>query len=140
MEWDQVQYSLFPAKDKIGFFRTVLINLSKMLKVAIMEMTLALNVKVLIQEITIYFTLAHIYIFFFLLTVDCVHGALRLAGSSVSHRGRVEVCQNNTWKIFCSNFWGINETIVICRQLGYSANGGFMNMHIISSIIIVCLF
>ena len=48
MEWDQVQYSLFPAKDNIGFFRTVLINLSVMLKVAIMEMMLALNVKVLI--------------------------------------------------------------------------------------------
>ena len=76
----------------------------------------------------------------FLLAVDCVHGALRLAGSSVSHQGRVEVCQNNTWKTICSNFWGINETMVICRQLGYSANGGFMNMHNISSIIIMLFF
>ena len=50
------------------------------------------------------------------------------------------MCQNNTWKTFCSNFWGINETMVICRQLGYSANGGVINMHSISSIIIMFLY
>ena len=48
MEWDQVQYLLFPVKGKIGFFRTVLTSLSLILTFVIMEMMLALNVKVLV--------------------------------------------------------------------------------------------
>ena len=55
--------------------------------------------------------------------VACADGAVRLTGTSFSYTGTVEVCINNTWGTICSDFWDTNDTMVVCRQLGFSASG-----------------
>ena len=48
---------------------------------------------------------------------------LRLAGGSLSNKGRVELCISGQWKTVCDNSWSSNETRVVCRQLGYAYLG-----------------
>ena len=33
--------------------------------------------------------------------------------------GRVEVCLNATWWLVSGTYWDLNDTRVVCRQLGY---------------------
>ena len=44
---------------------------------------------------------------------------IRLAGSSQSHSGRVEVKHTGIWGSICDDGWDHRESTVICRQLGY---------------------
>ena len=53
----------------------------------------------------------------------CCDGTVRLAGGSLSNKGRVEVCQSGQWKTVCDNNWSENEARVVCRQLGHSTQG-----------------
>ena len=55
--------------------------------------------------------------------VKCKHGDIRLAGTSYSTIGRVEVCHNGTWGTICSNSFDDKDASVVCRQLGYSPYG-----------------
>ena len=45
---------------------------------------------------------------------------MRLIGGSDNTLGRVEVSQNSRWGSVCNNGWGINESHVVCKELGYS--------------------
>ena len=57
------------------------------------------------------------------LIVGCSEGDVRLAGSNSFTEGRVEICLNNEWGTVCDQSWDSIDAGVVCRQLGYSANG-----------------
>lgn len=58
---------------------------------------------------------------------DCSDGELRLIGRTASNEGQVEVCINQVWGGVCyssgSHAWGVEESMVACRQLGYLDKG-----------------
>ena len=53
----------------------------------------------------------------------CQSGDLRLQGSDIQGRGRVEVCIDNVWGTVCDTSWSSADASVVCRQLGFSRFG-----------------
>ncbi|XP_013413117.1 deleted in malignant brain tumors 1 protein isoform X2 [Lingula anatina] len=47
-------------------------------------------------------------------------GQLRLLDGNGYNSGRVEIKFAGEWRRVCDDGWGINDTAVVCRQLGYS--------------------
>ena len=56
-------------------------------------------------------------------TAPCTPGQLRLVGGIIPNEGRVEICLNHEWGTVCDNTWGGAQASVVCRQLGYPAQG-----------------
>jgi deleted-in-malignant-brain-tumors protein 1 len=57
--------------------------------------------------------------------VDCVTGDIRLVNGKSPNEGRLEVCINQVWGTVCGRrYWGVADTKVACRQLGYQELGG----------------
>ena len=59
----------------------------------------------------------------FLVAVPCTFGDVRLAASTYSGIGRIEVCQDGSWGTICSNAWDDLDASIACRASGYSAYG-----------------
>ena len=54
---------------------------------------------------------------------NCTHGELRLAGSNIVTKGRVEICFNGVWGTVCDNGWSTVDANIVCNQLGYYPSG-----------------
>lgn len=52
----------------------------------------------------------------------CTQGNIRLQGGTAT-QGFVEVCNNNVWGTVCDNSWDNIDAEVVCRELGFTANG-----------------
>ena len=61
------------------------------------------------------------------LSAACRNGDLRLQGSSIQSRGRVEICHNNMWGTICDNSWSSLDARIVCKQLGFSQIGEIDN-------------
>ena len=48
-------------------------------------------------------------------------GSLRLAGSSISGQGRLEIYLRGQWGTVCDDGFDFNDADTVCRQLGYSS-------------------
>lgn len=56
-------------------------------------------------------------------SLDALHGSVKLTGSTISHRGVLEVYQSNTrqWETVCSDNFGNSEANIACMTLGYAS-------------------
>ena len=54
---------------------------------------------------------------------NCTDNDIRLVGSGLESQGRLDVCINGVWGSVCDDGWTDVNAIVVCRQLGYEANG-----------------
>ena len=53
----------------------------------------------------------------------CENGEVRLHGGAGSSNGHVEFCKDRVWGRVCSDGWDMNDTMVVCRQLGFEPEG-----------------
>ena len=51
----------------------------------------------------------------------CNHSEARLVDGPSPSEGLLEVCRDGRWGTVCDDLWGIRETLVACRQLGYTS-------------------
>ena len=82
-----------------------------------------------ILTILFFFLYWSIFICFFLLQFQlkiiatCTEfGAVRLF-NSVPSEGRVEFCNGSHWGTICLDDWDHYDAAVVCRELGYAADG-----------------
>ena len=47
--------------------------------------------------------------------------AVRLVDGNHTYEGRVEIYHSNQWGTICDDWWGFEEAVVVCRQLGYTS-------------------
>ena len=48
---------------------------------------------------------------------------MRLVGGSHYREGTVEVCRHQQWGRVCDDEWGVEDSAVVCRQLGLANEG-----------------
>ena len=70
------------------------------------------------------FAFPSLFLFDAVMYVTCQNSdwSIRLVngfGETKQREGRVEVHLNQTWRVVCDSKWNLNDSIVVCRQLGY---------------------
>ena len=48
---------------------------------------------------------------------------VRLVGGNTEYEGRVEIWYQGVWGTVCGDSWGVEESDVVCRMLGFSDSG-----------------
>ena len=56
---------------------------------------------------------------------NCSNGDIRLVGGSTDNEGNVQICYDNAWGSICDHYWGMTDSDVVCRQLGYQLYGKY---------------
>ena len=54
---------------------------------------------------------------------NCTDYDVRLVDGPAPNRGKIMACVNGVWGTLCDNHISTNDANVICRQLGYKAEG-----------------
>ena len=54
---------------------------------------------------------------------NCSNGDVRLVGGNTNNKGNVQICYNNAWCSVCDENWGMSDSNVVCRQLGFQPYG-----------------
>ena len=54
---------------------------------------------------------------------NCTDGEARLVDGLSLNKGRLEVCVNQAWATVCSSGFGVQESRVVCGQLGFQRYG-----------------
>ena len=62
-----------------------------------------------------------------IIIATCTDGDLRLAEGTRDTDGKLEMCFNSRWTSAAGEGWMLNNTIVACRQLGYTTSGSLQN-------------
>ena len=63
-----------------------------------------------------------VLLYFFYL-IACNDGDVRLVGGNSPSEGTIEVCFENLWGLVAESGWTQSDAEVVCKQLGYSAQG-----------------
>lgn len=66
--------------------------------------------------------------YFLFLGGICNHGEVKLVGGSDPSEGRIEVCVDGIWGTVDSFRLQVNIAKIVCRQLGYSDQGGPLSL------------
>ena len=67
---------------------------------------------------------------FYLTSVDCEDGEVRLYEGETEWEGRLEMCYNRRWGTVSSEGWTDINTQVVCNDFGYDVSGKKKFIHI----------
>ena len=65
---------------------------------------------------------------------DASEPAVRLVGGSSTRSGRLEVCTEGEWHTVCAQRFNSTDATVVCRELGFSDQGGHLALILINNV------